>query len=189
MKTSASNLYKLLDNLLQWSSIQRGLIEFNPGSYMLSPIVKQNIEIIKENADQKNIEIVENITDDIQVTADLQMLNTILRNLISNAVKFTPKYGNVEISAIMKPSDGFIPSEKSVVIYVKDSGIGMDSFAISHLFKIDKNISRPGTEQEPSTGLGLLLCKEFVEKHDGKIWVESVEDRGSTFYFSLTNVK
>jgi signal transduction histidine kinase len=109
------------------------------------------------------------------------MVNTVIRNLVSNALKFTFRNGIVEIGL----SDPERMKSKEICIYIKDNGIGMDENMISKLFKIDQNVSRLGTEKEPSTGLGLLLCKEFVEKHGGKIWVESEEGKGSTFFFTI----
>jgi PAS domain S-box-containing protein len=185
MQDSAVNLFALLENLLQWSRMQRCVTQFNPEMCMLTYLVKQNIDIVNEFAKQKNIQLLYNIPDNFQLTADIPMLNTVLRNLISNAIKFTRKGGLIEIGAMIQPSEGLKPSEGSDVIYIKDSGIGMNEEIINKLFKIDQKVSRPGTEGESSTGLGLLLCKEFIEKHGGKIWVESEEGKGSTFYFSL----
>ncbi|MFA6570537.1 MAG: HAMP domain-containing sensor histidine kinase, partial [Bacteroidota bacterium] len=171
-----------LENLLEWSRMQRNAIEFNPESCLLNLIVKQNLDIAGEYAKQKDIELINNIHDNDMVTADMPMLNTVLRNLISNAIKFTPRGGKIEVGTV-KSSDESKISE--YCIYVKDSGIGMTQDIISKLFKIDQKVSRPGTENESSTGLGLLLCKEFIEKHGGKIWVESEVNKGSTFFFIL----
>jgi signal transduction histidine kinase len=116
------------------------------------------------------------------------MLNTVFRNLISNSIKFTSKGGQIEIG-VSDSGRNFpcqLPSDSSYnCIYVKDNGIGMSKELMNKLFRLDQKVSRPGTEGEPSTGLGLLLRKEFVEKHGGKIWVESEENNGSTFYFTL----
>jgi PAS domain S-box-containing protein len=180
MLSSATNLYKLLENLLEWSRIHRGLTKFHPENCFLQNIVNQILEVQSEVAKNKEIEFVNNIHDDIIVTADVQMLNTILRNLISNAIKFTSRGGSVEIGSSIRASEG------SIIIYVKDSGIGMTSETISKLFKLDENVSQIGTEGESSTGLGLILSKEFIEKHKGKIWVESEVGKGSTFSFTLT---
>ena len=113
------------------------------------------------------------------------MIDTVLRNLITNAIKFTQRGGKIEIGA---SSDGLHlegGAHPATCIYIKDNGIGMNADTLEKLFKIDQNVTRPGTEKEPSTGLGLLLCKEFVEKHGGRIWAESEEGKGSTFYFTL----
>ncbi|MCX6153569.1 MAG: PAS domain-containing sensor histidine kinase [Candidatus Kapabacteria bacterium] len=184
LQESANNLYKLLDNLLEWSRMQRGVTEFNPETCNLKYLLEQNLGIVNEFAKQKNIELTCYINEDEIVTADVRMLNTVIRNLISNAIKFTPRGGKIEI--------GLLKTENSLnqlkSIYIKDSGIGMSDDIIGKLFKLDQKVSRPGTENEPSTGLGLLLCKEFIERHGGKIWVESEIGKGSTFIFSLPNI-
>lgn len=186
MQESAANLYKLLENLLEWSRMQRGMINYNPDICILHYIVNHNIDLINESAGQKDIQLINKVKPDIKVKADIPMLNTIFRNLISNAVKFTPRGGTVEIGVINNKAECSNLSEGFLELYIKDSGIGISSEIIDKLFKIDHKISRPGTEGEPSTGLGLLLCKDFVEIHGGKIWVESEEDKGSTFYFTLS---
>jgi signal transduction histidine kinase len=152
---------------------------------MLSFIVKQILEVQSVVAKAKAIQFINNIPEEAMVTADVPMLNTLLRNLISNALKFTQRGGKIEIGIVNEPSEVLKLSGDCTVIYIKDNGIGMDEEIRTHLFKMDSKVSRPGTENEPSTGLGLLLCKEFVEKHGGKIWVESEVGKGSTFYFSL----
>jgi signal transduction histidine kinase len=133
--------------------------------------------MVLESVRNKEIKITFNIQDDIKVYADKNIFQTIIRNLISNAVKFTPRDGKIDVFA-----KAF--ADKSVEISIKDTGIGMSNDIIENLFKIGLQTNRRGTENEPSTGLGLLLCKEFVEKHNGKIRVESEEGKGSTFYFS-----
>jgi len=186
LKNSATNLYKLLNNLLEWSRLQRDDIKFNPKVLQLKTIVDDIIEFYRENALQKNIEIINFITDNETVFADKSMLNVIIGNLLTNAIKFTKPKGKVEIG-FDKIND--LDSNKSYsIIYVKDNGIGMNEDLISKLFKLDSKVSRKGTEGESSTGLGLILCKELVEKHSGKIWVESKENEGSTFYFSLLDL-
>jgi signal transduction histidine kinase len=180
MNTSANNLFKLLENLLEWAKMQKGVTKFNPEKSLLFPIVKNNIDLIAEFASQKNIELINAVPMISMVSADTQMLNAIVRNFISNALKFTPKGGKVEIGAINGFDDG-----KSVCIYVKDNGIGMSQESIDKLFKIDQKVSRLGTNGELSSGLGLFLCKEFIEKHGGRIWVESEVEKGSTFKFTL----
>ncbi|MEI7982156.1 MAG: ATP-binding protein, partial [Bacteroidota bacterium] len=114
---------------------------------------------------------------DLYVFADRNMLKTILRNLISNAIKFTPKSGQVRILAGIKHS--------YIEIVVSDTGIGMNKTMVDKLFRLDEHTSRLGTESEPSTGLGLIICKDFIEKHSGKLWVDSTEGVGTTFYFTL----
>jgi len=178
MKDSASNLYHLLENLLHWSRMQQGLIPFEPKEMELSPIIKVSIDILLESAKNKGIEITSDIPNKTEVFADENMLQTIIRNLVSNAVKFTPKGGFIRVSAKAT-------GDKNIEISIKDTGIGMNQAMVDNLFRLDVQTSRKGTEGEPSTGLGLLLCLEFIEKHGGKIWVESTEGVGSTFYFTV----
>jgi len=177
MRKSATNLYSLLDNLLEWSRLQRGVTGFHPESFALMPKMFECIEPMCESASKKEVEVKCEIPADILVFADLHMVQTIVRNLVSNAIKYSRKGGKVKITAIKM--------NQSVEICVKDNGIGMDNDMIDKLFRFDQNTNRPGTENEPSTGLGLIICKEFVEKHGGKIWVRSEEGKGSTFSFSL----
>ena len=178
LNTSANNVYRLLENLLTWARIQRGAIEFNPVVHNLSSAAIQSINVLSETAKQKEIEIIENIPKHLEVFADSSMIDTIFRNLIANSIKFTKRGGKVTVSAK--------ENETEILIQVQDTGIGMNEKILEGLFKIDQRISRPGTEKEASTGLGLLLCKEFVELHKGKIWAESQLDKGSSFYFTLT---
>jgi PAS domain S-box-containing protein len=178
MSESATNLYNLLTNLLDWSRIQQGAILFKPEVIQLNIVIRGSIDVIHESAKSKKIEIATDIPDGLAVFADANMLQTVLRNLISNALKFTPKGGKINVSA--KTSD-----KKSVEISIQDTGIGMSKFLVTNLFRLDVQTTREGTEGEPSTGLGMLLCKEFVEKHSGRLWVESEEGNGSTFYFTL----
>ena len=178
MSNSATNLYRLLENLLEWSQIKKGAFPFNPEVIQLSLIVDGCIEMIQVSAKNKDIEIVNDIAADAEVFADRNMIQTIIRNLISNALKFTPKGGKISLSAISS-------ERHSIEISIKDTGIGMNRELIDNLFRIDFKTNRLGTEDEPSTGLGLLLCQEFVEKQGGKIWVESEVGIGSTFSFSI----
>ncbi|TAL67256.1 MAG: HAMP domain-containing histidine kinase [Bacteroidetes bacterium] len=182
LKVSASNLYKLLQNLLEWSRIQRGMISFEPVNFALSQIVNQNIGIIAERANQKDIEISSSVPDGINIFADMQMLDTVLRNLISNAIKFTNRHGNILIASEIIEND-------FVKISVKDNGIGINKKSLGDLFKVDVKVSQQGTDNEPSTGLGLLLCKEYAQKNGGRIWVESEEGIGSTFHFTVPLAK
>lgn len=174
---TAHNLYRLLTNLLEWSKMQRGATTFNPVKLNLTEIIRDSILLFKETAIEKNIELKFEIVDNLLLTADKSMFETIIRNLISNALKFTRKQGRVFVSA---KAEG-----NQICISVEDTGIGMDKDLVEDLFKMDKQTTRKGTEKEPSTGLGLLLCKEFIEKHSGGITVESKEGRGSIFTISL----
>ena len=178
LEISATNLFRLLENLLYWARMQQGLIPFNPISLQLLAIIDESAPFLLEQAKMKVIDIAVDISADLSVFADSNMLQTIIRNLVSNALKFTHKGGKVTISA----STG---EDNHVVVAIKDTGIGMSSEMAANLFRLDVQTGRPGTDDESSSGLGLLLCKEFVEKHGGKILVESEEGKGSTFSFSI----
>ncbi len=182
MKNSAANLFELLGNLLEWARMQRGLIPFNPELLLLEELLNASTEIILQAGHNKSIAIVLDIPADLKVIADKNMLSSVVRNLTSNAVKFTAKGGKVTISAKETGND-------RIEISVTDSGIGMKKQMVDDLFKIDTNTSRPGTEGEYSTGLGLLLCKDFTEKQGGRIWAESEVGKGSTFYFTIQSGK
>lgn len=178
MRNSASNLFVLLINLLEWSQIQKGSIAFNPITTQLNSLVKESIAIISESATIKEIKLTVDIPENLEIYADTNMFQTIIRNLVSNAVKFTHKGGNVNLSAKLK-------EDKRIEILIKDTGIGISPETLDNLFKLDFKSSNKGTEGELSTGLGLLLCKEFVEKHGGEIRVESEEGKGSSVSFTL----
>ncbi len=178
LNKSANSLYKLLQNLLEWSQMQKGSINFAPKEWKLSEVVWQSYENMIQRANQKGIKLENKIPASINVHADEKMINTVVRNLLSNAVKFTRADGMVKISAREIEN-------KMVEVSVTDTGVGLSEVNLKKLFKLDEKVGRKGTDGEPSTGLGLLLCKEFVEKHGGKIWVESRENEGSTFYFTL----
>ena len=178
MKNSATNLFRLLENLLNWTRMQKGQITFTPEIIRLRPVIDESVEILREPAKNKGIKIDFDVPDDFEVYADKNIFGTIVRNLVSNAIKFTHKGGNVLISA-------FAGTDREIRISIRDTGIGMDQQMIDNLFRIDVKTNRKGTDGELSTGLGLLLCKEFVEKHGGLLRVESEEGKGSVFYFSL----
>ncbi|MFZ4741791.1 MAG: PAS domain S-box protein, partial [Bacteroidales bacterium] len=180
MRKSATNLFRLLENLLEWSRIQQGLIPFKRDNIQILPIVIESIEMIIASAKSKEILISFDIPNDLEVYADDNIFQTIIRNLVSNAIKFTPKGGQVIISAKSLFNN-------SVEISVKDTGIGIDNIMIDNLFRLDVNTSRKGTEGETSTGLGLIICKDFIEKLKGTLRVESEKGKGSTFYVTLPN--
>jgi signal transduction histidine kinase len=177
INTSAVQTLRLLENLLEWANSQRRKITFTPVSVNIGELVKDEFVMVDEMATGKSIDLKNYVNDSLTIIADKNMLRTILRNLITNAVKFTHKNGRVKVNAIS--------SDDHVEISVSDNGIGMSQETISKLFRIDANLSTRGTENEKGTGLGLFLCKDFVEKHNGKIWVESEEGKGSTFKILL----
>ncbi len=178
LQTTAKNLYELLDNLLNWALIKRGHKRFNPEKVYLRSLVHIVSELFSSQLKVKDITLINRIDEDFVALADKESLKTVLRNLISNAVKFTPHKGIVTISSDL--------ADKSfLLVAIVDTGIGMSNEIRESLFAITKKVSRPGTDNEPSTGLGLILCKELIEKHGGRIWVESTEGKGSAFYFTV----
>jgi PAS domain S-box-containing protein len=178
MRTSAVNIYRLIENLLEWSKMQRGKISFEPQPLFLKSSLTKSIELMMDTANKKGINLRINIPDHTVVFADIHMLETIIRNLISNALKFSFKGSDIEISAEKTEVD-------MIRVTIKDNGIGMCPELLDKLFTLTENINRKGTEGEPSTGLGLILCKEFAEKQGGKIWAESLEGEGSSLIFTL----
>lgn len=178
MKNSAANLFRLLENLLHWARFEQGLMSFEPKVVDLLSVVNESMGMTMELARKKEIEIECFVPDSIKVIADLNMLQTIIRNLISNAVKFTRRGGLITIAARNA-------GKQSVEITIQDTGIGMSESMLENLFLVDVKTNRKGTEGELSTGLGLILCKEFVEKHGGEIRVQSKEGAGSVFYVTF----
>lgn len=177
INSSAVQTLSLLENLLEWAKSQTGNIQFNPVPIKLNNVLNEEFGILNDMAKGKNIELKNSIADDFLILADKNMIKTILRNLISNAIKFTHKNGKVEVKAFF--------DNNHAEISVSDSGIGMTKETTAKLFRIDVNLSTSGTENEKGTGLGLILCKEFVEKHQGKIWVETELGKGSQLKFTL----
>ncbi|PCI00024.1 MAG: hypothetical protein COB81_09695 [Flavobacteriaceae bacterium] len=176
------NTYKLVNNLLQWSQSQTGVIVFNPVKTNLYLKTKEVCDIAKQAAENKSIHLINQISNDIYIESDVNMLATIIRNLLSNAIKYTRKSGEITIKTFLVPEDN---QHKFVGIIISDTGIGIPKEIQSKLFKIGEYTAIPGTENERGTGLGLILCKEFVEKHGGEIWVESNIGKGSSFYFTI----
>jgi PAS domain S-box-containing protein len=175
---AACSTFSLLENLLEWSKLQRGLTVIHRETIELRKFIDNINESAIESAKKKSIKLTIEIEKDLKVNADPNMLHSILRNLITNAIKFTNTGGAVIVLAKQIEN-------KTRLFQVKDTGIGMPPKIINNLFRIDANNSRPGTNDEPSSGLGLILCKEFIEKHGGKIWAESTVGSGSTFSFTI----
>jgi signal transduction histidine kinase len=179
---SANKTLKLLDDLLTWTISQNKAKCFNPVKINLNELLQDEIECINATAKQKQIRLNHSIAPHLNVSADLQMLKTILRNLMSNAIKYTHSGGEINISAS--------GSKQIVIVEISDTGIGMSQEAQRKLFRIDAFQSTIGTNNEKGTGLGLIICKEFVEMHGGRIWVESGSDshcldKGSKFCFTM----
>ncbi len=167
----------LLENLLNWSRSQMHTIEYKPTVINLKEIVKETHNILKTSFEQKNIQFIDVSDEKIHLLADENMLQTVLRNLLTNAVKFTYPGGKVKVTSEIE--------NEFIRVQISDTGIGMKKDDIINLFRIDRNVSRFGTAKEKGTGMGLLLTKEFVEKNGGTIWVESEEGKGSSFYFTV----
>jgi PAS domain S-box-containing protein len=176
-KTS-KGLFNLLENLLEWSRMQQGLISFNPDPLVLSDEVEYIVDSTNNTARSKGIILSHQVTADYVVYADKHMLQSILRNLVSNAIKFTDSGGEIQISTATN-------SEGYTIVSVRDTGIGIEQSMLNNIFSLTTKNVRNGTEGESSSGLGLILVKQFVEKNGGKIWVESEVGTGTTFYFSL----
>jgi len=175
--TSSTSGNNLLENLLQWSRSQTGRITFDPIVITLAAIAEEVFDLLEGDAQRKNITLHQLIHPSTRVTADENMLKTIFRNLISNAIKFTPDNGTVMLKTKSTGS--------TVEITVADTGIGIAPENQALLFRIDATFTTKGTANEPSTGLGLIICKEFVEKNNGEIWLESKIGVGSEFKFTL----
>jgi len=198
---TAKNVFNLLENLLHWSRMQMGRMEYNPETINLQDIALETINLLAAPAESKKITLQSTISDEMQVYADSHMVDTIIRNLTNNAIKFTPEEGTVTISAIhANHTTDTIPITNAIdkIIYtlsttqfieiaVTDTGVGMDEAVQAKLFHIDQPHSTVGTAKESGTGLGLIMCKEMVERNGGKIWVESEIGAGTAVKFTLPN--
>ena len=173
----SNNTYNLLENLLQWSMLQTGRMPLRPELVNLNIIIAENIELLRGNALQKGISLQATIIEEGSVYVDVSMITTVIRNLLSNAIKFTPQNGEIKIELIA--DDSFLK------VSIKDNGVGISEKDQKRLFMIDSNPTTIGTSMEKGTGLGLILCKDFVERNGGTIWVESEHERGSTFTFTI----
>lgn len=178
---AANNTLQLLENLLEWARIQQGSISFNPRLLVLHELVNEAVRVVHNAAQQKKIELLNDVPRQIIINADDNMIKTLIRNLLTNAIKFSHAGGEVKISALEE--------NESIRVSVADNGVGISAENVDKLFQIGSDISSKGTNNEKGTGLGLILCKEFVEKHGGRIWAESEKGTGSTFIFSLPSAK
>ncbi len=177
LSRTANNIFKFIEELLEWSRAQSGRIVLEPTTLSLRNEVENIVYLNKDVAAQKNVSIENNVPEDILVVSDENVLTTTLRNLISNAIKFTNEEGQIIITANNKHG--------KIVVSVKDTGVGISRENLNSLFKVGSHFSTPGTRKETGSGLGLLLVKELLERQGGKIWVESEAGKGSTFYFTL----
>lgn len=174
---SAHRAMALLKNLMEWAQLKTGKIEYNPEYFNIVALIKEAALLYNEIAKKKSITIEENLPYFLSLYADKAMISSILRNFISNAIKFTMPGGKVVVTVEEKP--------REIIFSVKDTGVGIPKERVDDIFKIDHMYSTIGTDNEKGTGMGLTLCKDFVEMHSGKIWVESEEGIGSCFCFSL----
>lgn len=174
---ASTNAYKLLENLLEWSMSQTGRIAFNPQQVNIESLLNEVMKLSVTKAKSKGIAVSYNLNGNAKVFADANMLRTILRNLIGNAIKYTGKKGRISITLEQ--------GEKDALFTVRDTGPGIDEKYIDKLFTLEERIIIPAEEAQQGTGLGLILCKEFVDKHGGKIWAESIPGQGSDFKFTL----
>ncbi len=177
MGEGTKNLYALIENLLEWSRVQLGKIEIVKENFNLSKLIQSVKSLLMGNAVKKEIIIETEFEENVFVFADIKMINSVITNLLSNSLKFTNRGGLIKIS-VKK-------TKKFAIVSISDSGIGMDKNTLQDLFRIDKNISRRGTENEKGTGLGLVLCKEFIERNGGELKVKSKVNVGTTFVFNI----
>jgi PAS domain S-box-containing protein len=177
IQTSSWHAMDLLTNLMEWSRSQTGRMVFNPMNINLAELIEEASELLEESANRKNITIAKDLPEGLTMFADKSMINTVLRNLISNAIKYTNAGGNIHVSAVQ--------GEKELTVSVSDNGVGIKEDTIEKLFLIGSSTSTRGTSDEEGTGLGLILCKEFISKHGGKIWAESIPGQGSRFSFTI----
>ena len=170
----------LLTNLLEWSRLQTGRIEFHPTTVNAFNIAENTLALLTSNAEQKNISIVNKLGKETTVFADENMMQSIFNNLVTNAIKFTNKNGQIVVTSSRL--------QDMVRFSVKDNGVGMDEAQKAMLFEMNKSFTTPGTTNEKGSGLGMILCKDFIEKHGGEIWVESNSGFGSEFFFTIPAV-
>jgi two-component system, sensor histidine kinase and response regulator len=177
MKDSSKSAFNLLENLLNWARSQQKLVQFNPSVNNLTDIIEDNLKVLNSTAVNKSISIKHNLDPQIKAYFDKDSISTVIRNLLSNSLKFTDINGEINISAQT--------NENEIQVQIKDNGVGMSNEKLGSLFKKDQNISTRGTKGEKGAGLGLLLCKDFVEGNNGKIRVESEPGNGTAFFITL----
>lgn len=177
LNESAESTYSLIENLLEWSRLQTGRIKFNPASIDIYNIIEEIKMLLYQTAELKKIKITNKVPSDTLIWGDKYMLSSLLQNLMSNSIKFTNRFGEIIVDSAIK--------DKMMEVYISDNGVGIDLDDIHKIFRIDATFSTRGTEQEKGTGLGLILCKEIVNRHGGKIRIESEKDKGTKVIFSL----
>lgn len=177
VNNNARNVYLLLDNLLEWSTTQLGKHAFDPVKFDLNEVVTQNINLYRKAASVKEINVNVDLENDAFVYGDKNMIDSVMRNLLNNAIKFTNRTGKVNVKTMKENG--------SIMLTVEDNGIGISQDELDKIFKLDNDVKKPGTDNEKGTGLGLILSKEFIEKNNGKIEVRSKEGKGTNFKVTL----
>jgi signal transduction histidine kinase len=185
MHKSTGRIYNLTENLLVWARSQLKSVRFNPGVIELHNLVRDCQDHVQEMADKKQILIHNHVENGIKVFGDQYMLSTVMRNLLSNALKFTPENGKVRVCAEIHKS----LSNESIKVMVDDTGIGIPESEIQEVFTVSKSVSKPGTNNEKGTGLGLAICKDFISFHKSDIHAENLPEKGSRFWFLLQPVE
>lgn len=180
INNSAKQGHRLLENLLEWSRMQTGMMSWQPEQVDLWDLVNEVVSLLRGSAETKQIHLEAKIDENLSAFVDSNMINTVVRNLVSNAIKFTPNGGEIIVESRQ--------SKDFVEITVRDNGVGIKAENIEKLFKIDEQVMQNGTENETGTGLGLILCKEFIDKHKGELLVKSEINKGSSFIFRLPMV-
>lgn len=180
INNSAKQGHRLLENLLEWSRMQTGMMSWQPEQVDLWDLVNEVVSLLRGSAETKQIHLEAKVDENLSAFVDPNMINTVVRNLVSNAIKFTPNGGEIIVESRQ--------SKNFVEITVKDNGVGIKAENIEKLFKIDEQVMQNGTENETGTGLGLILCKEFIDKHKGELLVKSEINKGSSFIFRLPMV-
>ena len=175
--SSSRRTMSLLQNLMAWSRSQTGRMVFEPVVFNLAEVIREVDDLLKPGSEKKSIQIISEFPELLEVFADKEMISVVVRNLVSNAIKFTHPGGKIRIKAEVNSSE--------ICVSVKDNGVGISAAELDKIFRIDVNHTTLGTQKEQGTGLGLILCQEFVEKHGGKIWGESEVDKGSEFIFTI----
>ncbi len=185
---SAKLVFNLLENLLTWARLQMGRMEYQPEPLDLAKVAQQTVNVLSEVAEMKGIRLVNEVKSGIMVYADGNIMDTVIRNLTNNALKFTAKGGQVTITACelggiqnLEP----VPTPQSIEVSIVDTGVGMSEEVRQKLFKLDQHVTTIGTGKETGTGLGLIICQEMVAKSGGRIWVESEVDKGTTVRFTV----
>jgi signal transduction histidine kinase len=182
LHSSANNVFRLLENLLEWSTLQRGRMTYEPAKFNLLRVAEQNVTLLGENAKGKGIILSSRVPAGLFVHADENMIDTVIRNLTNNALKFTPEDGSVTISAVLAETTG---PDAFAEVAIIDTGVGISDEDKGKLFRMDKHHTTLGTAKEQGTGLGLIICQEMVERNGGRIWVESKFGHGTAVKFTV----